>query len=118
MVPTSMRSGSAWPCWRKYVSSRSTIALAWSNSETSEIIGNMIFSARPPPARSSARIWPRNTPGCARPSRYAPPAERGIFLNPGLHKGHSPAAADIEFSDGNGLDAGGVQHGAIELELV
>src|ERR1700729_294754 len=37
--------------------------LAESNSATSVIIGNMMRKARPPPARSSARIWPRSRPG-------------------------------------------------------
>ncbi len=46
------------------------------------------------------------------------PAERGIFLDHGLHIGQRLVAADVERPERHGLGAGGIQHRAIERELV
>ncbi len=75
-------------------------------------------SARPPPARSSARIWPRNRPGRSSPSRIARQPSAGIFLDHRLHVGQRLVAADVERAEGDGLGAGCIEHGAIERELV
>lgn len=77
----------------------------------------MIFSARPPPARSSANLAAQQ----ARPVQSEPdraPAERGIFLDHGFHIGQRLVAADVERAEGDGLGAGGIEHGAVQRELV
>ena len=78
----------------------------------------MIRSARPPPARRSARIWPRNRPGRSSPSRIARQPSAGIFLDHGLHIGQRLVAADVEGAEGHRLRAGGIQHRAVQRELV
>ena len=52
------------------------------------------------------------------PEPDRPPAERGIFLDHRLHIGQRLVTANVERPERHGLGAGGVQHGAVERQLV
>ena len=57
----------------------------------------------------------------ARPVEAEPdraPAQRGIFLDHGLHIGQRLVAADVQRTERHGLCAGRIQHRAIQRELV
>ena len=57
-------------------------------------------------------------PGPVEPEPDRAPAERGIFLDHGLHIGQRLVATDVEGAECHWLGASGVQHRAIECELV
>ena len=78
----------------------------------------MIFSARLPAARSSARSCVRSRPGRSRPSRIARQPSAGIFLLDVAHVGQHLVAADVEGAEGHRLVAGGIEHGAVERVLL
>ena len=78
----------------------------------------MIFSARPPPARSSARNCVRNKAGPVEPEADRAPAERRILLFDVAHVGQHLVAADIERAERHRLAVGGIEHGAIERVLL
>ena len=117
MVPTSTRSGSLWPWRRRCVSSRSTSALASSNSSTVAIIGNMILIAPAGGAQQRADLAAQQArPVEAEPDRA--PAQRRVLLLDVAHIGQHLVAADVEGAEGHRLVAGGVEHGAVERELL
>ena len=118
MAPTSTRSGSLWPCRRRCVSSRSTSALASSNSST---VGDHREHDPQLAAAGGAQQRAHLAAQQARPVEAEAdraPAERRVLLLDVAHVGQHLVAADVERAEGHRLVAGGVEHRAIERQLL
>ena len=78
----------------------------------------MTLSSRPPAARSSARILAaqQSRPVESEPDRT--PAQSRVLLLDIAHIGQHLVPADVEGAECHRPVAGGIQHGAIERELL
>lgn len=75
-------------------------------------------SARPPAGAQQRADLAAQEAGAIEPEPDRAPAECGILLDHRFHIGQCLVAADVEGAEGHGLGACGIQHRAIERELV
>jgi hypothetical protein len=106
MVPTSARSGSLWP-WRRLVEFLDRrdhrkhdlqLAPAGGAQQRAQLAAQQSRPVEPEPDRA--------------------PAERWVFLLDVAHIRQQLIAADVERAEGHRLATGGIEHGAVERELL
>ena len=78
----------------------------------------MIFSDRPPAARSNARNWRAQKGGTVETEPDGAPAQRRIFLLDVAHVGQHLVAADIERAEGHRLVVGRIENRPVERVLL
>ena len=118
MTPSFRSDGSGWPWRARWVFSRSTSALARSNSSQVATIGNMIFSGAPGGGLQQGADLRAQQARPVEADADGAPAERRVLLLDGLHVGQDLVAADIEGAEGDRPVARRGEHGAVERLLL